>query len=128
MTYKALIKVKKKHKAWQRYMESPNGEQYRNYARQRNQAKNEIRKSVKMYEKNIAKEAKENPPKFWNYVKGKLKTNSSIPQLQKQDGHTTTSDTDKANTMNNYFGLVYTREAGDPPTLDNHQYDEPSPL
>ncbi len=62
MIYKALTRIKKKHKTWQRYTETLNGEQYRNFARHRNQAKNEIRKSIKMYEKNIAKEAKETPP------------------------------------------------------------------
>ena len=113
MSYKALTKVKKKHKAWQRYMTTQDGQDYQTYARARNQAKNEVRKALKDYEKSIASEIKTNPKKFWSYVNSKLKTKSEIPQMKKPDGTMTTSNQEKA--LNNFFTSVFTKEHGQIP-------------
>ena len=57
MSYKALTKVRKKHKAWQRYMSTHVGSDYHEYVKARNQT----RKALRNYEKDIAKSIKTNP-------------------------------------------------------------------
>ena len=64
MSYKALTKVRKTHKAWQRYMNTHEGSDYHEYAKARNQARNETRKALRDYEKDIAKSIKTNPKKL----------------------------------------------------------------
>ena len=51
MSYKSLTKVRKIHKAWQRYMGTHEGSDYHEYAK----ARNETRKALRDYEKDIAK-------------------------------------------------------------------------
>ena len=55
---KTITKIKKKHIAWQRYMESREGGKYRKYVKLRNQVKNMIRKAKAVMEKDIAKDVK----------------------------------------------------------------------
>ena len=73
MNSTAVAKVKKKHQAWKRYLATQDGQAYQLYARARNQAKWECQKAHKAYEKDIAKQSKENPKAFWKYVNSKLK-------------------------------------------------------
>ena len=60
MSYKALTKVREKYKAWQRYMSTHEGSDYHEYAKARSQARNETRKALRDYEKDIAKSIKTN--------------------------------------------------------------------
>ena len=55
---KTITKIKKKHRAWQRYMESREVGKYRKYVKLRNQVKNMIRKAKAVLEKDIAKDVK----------------------------------------------------------------------
>ena len=63
----------KKHKCWQRYMETRSGDEYKEFRRLSNQVKNHTKKAKKKMEREIAKESKTNPKKFWQYVKKKKK-------------------------------------------------------
>lgn len=110
MSTRALIKVRKKHKAWQRYMETREGSAYKAYARARNQARNEVRRAIKKFEQSIANDIKSNPKKFWAYTNSKLKSRREIPQLEKTDGSKTENDNDKAATLNKFFVSVFTEE------------------
>ena len=83
---------------------------YQKYIEIRNQTKKEIRKTVKEYEKKIAKNSKSNPKGFWKYVNCKLKRTTGIANLKKPDDTLTTSDEDKANVLNDYFSSVFTKE------------------
>ena len=53
-----ITKIKKKHKAWQRYMKSSEGQIYTKYVKMRNQVKNMIWKAKAVMEKDIAKDVK----------------------------------------------------------------------
>ena len=50
-------------------METRSGEKYLEYVRQRNKVTKLTKQAQRDYKKNIAKEAKSNPKKFWKYVK-----------------------------------------------------------
>ena len=55
---KALAKIRKKHRLWQRYMETKEGKRYEEYCRVRNQVRQLTRKAKMMNEKSIADQAK----------------------------------------------------------------------
>ena len=113
MNKTALTKIKKKHDAWKRYLQTPNGEEYLEYTRARNQAKWHTRKAQKLFEQKIAKEAKKNPKKFWNYVNSKRKCKANIPDLDisnDKGAPKTRNDTEKVELLNRYFKTVFTEE------------------
>ena len=121
---KALKKIKKKHRCWQRYMETREGRHYDAYCRQRNQVRALTRKIQKEFEKNIAANAKKNPKKFWQYAKSKTKTKTGVSDLEMpgSDGgngnRTTQSDKEKAEVLSAFFTSVFTVEPeGEVPTI-----------
>ncbi len=112
---KALAKIKKKYKLWQRYLRTRSGEIYQEYCRIRNQVRRITRKTIHNLERDIAKEAKTNPKKFWAYVKSKLSIRNGIPDLLKpcstdEEPQYTSTDAGKAEVLNAYFTSVFTRE------------------
>ena len=69
----------------------------------RNTATNEVRKAKWSFERNIAKESKENPKAFWRYVKRSMVSKVNV-------GTTAETDTEKAELLNLFFSNVYTDE------------------
>jgi hypothetical protein len=61
---KAVKKIRKKHRAWQRYMERRNEKKYQEYAKLRNQVKNSVKKVKMSMERDIVRDVKKNPKKF----------------------------------------------------------------
>ena len=59
--------------------------------------------------------AKENPKKFWSYIKSKSKTKTSIADLYTNESKTTLTDSDeaKANVLGKFFSSVFTIEPED---------------
>jgi hypothetical protein len=117
---KVLAKIRKKHRAWQRYIETKEGQKYEEYCRIRNKVKSLVRKAKIENEQDVAKDAKQNPKKFWQYAKSKTKTKTEIPDLDvpKQAGsnneaETTHSDGEKAEVFLQYFGSVFIGEGPD---------------
>ena len=62
-------------------MRNRTDENHRAYTRCRNFVRNETRKIKSNYERNIAKDAKKNPKKFWQYVKNKTNVKQQLPDL-----------------------------------------------
>ena len=124
----SLAKIKKKHKAWKKYMNSRDSETYKEYCKFRNQVRNITKQSRKFKEKDVARDAKENPKRFWKYVNSKTKTKPGIPNLQKSDNtdDLTKDDGEKAEVLLKYFSSVFTNEPSDDmPTPDYHDVPEP---
>ena len=121
MSYKALTKVREKHnKAWQRYMSTHEGSDYQEYAKARNQARNETRKALRDYEKDIAKKHQNQSQFFWRYVTSKLKTTGEVPHLKRNDGSMTETDEDKVNELNTYLKVYSpTNKVHHPPSAKN---------
>ena len=92
-------------------METSDGKRYEEYCKVRNQVRNLTRKAVINKEKEIAKEVKKNPKKFWQYTQSKTKTGTGISDLlmDEQNGTEilTKNDTDKANTLFSFFSCIY---------------------
>jgi len=121
---------KKKDRTWQRYLETRDPGKYREFTRQRNKLRSMTRKLQRDLEKDISRSAKDNPKKFWGYVKGKLNTKTGIADLVKrQEGEQeemTTSDTEKAQVLAKFFCSVYTQEPDtDVPSIPEKRYNQP---
>ena len=65
-------------------------------------------------ERDIAKESKTIPKKFWQYVNKKTKIKQGIPDLvyEDEDGEdtSTTNDKEKAEVLADFFSSVFTEE------------------
>ena len=110
-------KVKMKNNMYGRWRNSRDNEDYISYARARNQARSACRKAVRLYEKDIASQIKQNPKQFWRCVKSKLKVRQGVPNLEREDGTLTETDFAKAEVLNSFFKKVFTLE--DDPELPN---------
>ena len=110
MNKAGIRKIKRKHRAWQRYLNTKEGQDYQKYARARNEARTYLRKLVREFEKGIVDDIKSNPKAFWKYVKSKSKTKSGVNCIEKEDGSMATDDQEKAKLLNNFFSSVFTKE------------------
>jgi len=109
------VSVRKKHRLWQRYMETRDGQKYAAYVKARNTAKSLIKRYQRETCKHIAASAKTNPKKFWSYVNSKTTVKSEIPNLVRgtlPDGTKdfTSSSHEKAEVLSNFFSSVFTTE------------------
>ena len=107
---KAMMKLKKKREAFQRYMNTREGSDYLLYAKARNQAKGVCRSAVRDYERSIAKQAKSNPKAFYSYANSKLKTKQGVADLVDPNGLLVTGNKDKGDVLNSFFVSVFTEE------------------
>ena len=96
-----------KNNIYRRWRNSRDKEDYLSYAKARNQARSSCRKAVRLYEKDIASQIKQNPKHFW---RSKLKVGHGVPNLEREDGTLTETDFDKAEVLNSFFKKVYTLE------------------
>ena len=78
--------IRKKHRAWEKYMKHNNEENYKIYTRTRNKVKLIVAKERKKYEKDIAETSKSNCKNFWTYINSKRKTRSGISELHETKG------------------------------------------
>jgi predicted transcriptional regulator len=110
LTNRVFEKLRTKKQAFQKWRNSHSSSDYKNYAKARNQAKNECRIAERDFERKLANEAKSNPKAFFKYAQSKIKTRSTICDLMKSDGTLTTTDGEKADALNTYFASVFTDE------------------
>ena len=112
--------LRKKHRAWVRFLETRDGKKYLEYTKLRNKVRAITRKAKRLHEKNIADQAKSCPKKFWNYATAKSKTKERISALYKDDKKIELAQTDKekAEVLSSFFSDVFTKEPPGPvPTL-----------
>ena len=115
MSHKLKKLIRTKEKLWKKFRITGDRPAHEDYKKVRNQVRRLSRKDVKLKEKDIAMSAKENPKKFWSYVKSKSKTKTSIADLYTDESKTTLTDSDeaKANVLGNFFSSVFTIEPED---------------
>ena len=105
----ALRKVKRKHSAWIRYLNTKDGEDYQIYILKRNEATRETKKARKDFERSLAKECRKNAKGVWKYIKSRKKS-SGIPNLKKKDNTFTESAKEIAETLNEQYYSAFTDE------------------
>lgn len=108
MTKEGVKKVRKKYRAWQRYLCTKDGIDYQNYISLRNKSNSFLKKLCKNFERDLANNIKDNPKKFWKYVNSKSKTRTGIQSLSNQQGSLVEGDKEKADILNTFFTSVFT--------------------
>ena len=102
-----ILKIRKKHQCWQRYIEMRSGQKFTENRRLSNQVKDLTKKAKKHKERSIAKEAKRNPKKFWKYVNGKTRIRQGMPNLayygENGEVKSTTNDKEKTRVQSSFF-------------------------
>ncbi|KAJ8017543.1 hypothetical protein HOLleu_44974 [Holothuria leucospilota] len=111
-------------------METRDEKKYHDYTRLRNQVKNSVRKAKVIMEKDIAKNIKSSPKKFWQYANSKCKIKSRIPNLKTNQAggkiKMTKDDNEKAEVLAKFFSSVFTAEpAGPVPSVEPVQVFSP---
>ena len=91
-----------------------NEETRKQYNRVRNKVSKLVRKSRKEFERNLAKEAIENPKRIWQYINSKSKTRQGIGDLctdpENPESKKAEDDETKANILAKFFSSVFTKE------------------
>ena len=106
--------ISKKRKLFKKYLNTKSDYDYKKYKTSRNICNKSIIKAKREYERNIAKNSKDNPKQFWKFVQDKTKLVSGISPLIDSEGKTVVTDSEKANVLNSFFSSVFTKE-----NLDN---------
>ena len=116
--------VKKKTEACRLYREYMDEQHFIEYRRASNKVKTEARNAVREFEKQIAGEAKRNPKAFYRYVRSKMKTKSTVGDLERLDGTMADTDVQKADVLNSFFASVFTTEGeGDIPQFERRAHN-----
>ena len=81
LDHKIIVKIKKKHKLWKKFIKHGEKDTYINHCRLRNVVRWQTRHDQKEIEKKIAASVKQQPKLFWSYVKSKTRIKSGICDL-----------------------------------------------
>ncbi|XP_047141054.1 uncharacterized protein LOC124816078 [Hydra vulgaris] len=105
------IKMKSKNKLWFKCLACgfSNAKLVEEYKQSKITYKRLLKKTVKEYELKLAINAKHNPKLLYSYVKQKKKIKSSINSLKDKSDCTITDSKDIANTLNDHFQDVFTK-------------------
>jgi hypothetical protein len=106
--------VKKKHRTWNRVIETRTATAEIRYKKIRNKVRAETRKLVAAEQADIARSCKSNPKSFWKFVRSRTNYRSGIGDLQFTDSNgiktLVNTDKDKADALVNFFSEVFTKE------------------
>ena len=108
---KRLLQVRReKDKLYGQYRRTGSVEDQLLFKRAKNNLRNLTRKLRLEYERKLVKYTIKNPKVFWKYLGSKLKTRIRVEDLEKPDGSRACTSEEKADTLNNFFGSVFTAE------------------
>ena len=105
-----IRKKSRLHRAWI----SQNEDNCRAYTKMRSKVKEEISKTKRKFEKDVATKASISPKSFWSQVRSKLKSKESVAPLYYESPYDKLSikhsDKEKANILQKQFSSVFTIE------------------
>lgn len=110
MNRTALLAVKHKRKAWNKYSYCKNNFTKTRYEEAKSTCNTVVKKAKIEYEKNLAENIKENNKAFWAYVRSKSKTKETIGNLEDSTGEIKSESKEKAEILNAFFTSVFTKE------------------
>ncbi|KAK3094514.1 hypothetical protein FSP39_002723, partial [Pinctada imbricata] len=103
--------TRRKHRAFLKAKSTGRHKDLKRYKCLKSTCQRTIRKAHDDYIKDIiSPDAKQNPKKFWSYVKGKKQESTGVAPLRSADGLIHSDSETKANILNSQFKSVYTRE------------------
>jgi hypothetical protein len=115
MNQKALEKIREKRRAYRKYMRTRCEEDYKIYAKFRNQVKTSCKQAIRDFEYKVALEAKGNPKAFYSYMRSKMKTKDRVADLEDNTGQLVCDDKGKAHILNQFFTSVFTKDDNSQP-------------
>jgi hypothetical protein len=110
MTKAAKAAVKKKYKLYKRYRETKTYQEECEYKKARNEATKAIKKARRNFEEKLAKNIKTDSKSYYAYTRASLKSRSTLGPLKDDQGNIIRTNKDSANTLNNFFTSVFTKE------------------
>ena len=110
MTPETAAVIDRKRRAWTKYLNCKNDENYNVYTKARNEATVIIRYAKRDFERNLSENCKDEPKLFWSYVRNNTKTKDHLSDLKQEDGSITEDPKTKANILNEFFSSVFTQE------------------
>ena len=106
----SLALRRKKERMWNKYCQTRQTADYRNFARVRNQLRSLTRKLRYDMECKVADSIKSNQKAFWSYVNKSVKVKPAVESLKLEDGSVAFTDKEKSNALSSFFQSVYTKE------------------
>ncbi len=111
MTREIAAALRHKRRLWK---ETTHGRGPDEYKQASKEVKNMIRRSKRLFEKNLAAGGQKNRRQFYAYVKRKTKSRPSVGPLLDSDKNKVTDDKDMAELLNSFFCSVFTSDGGRP--------------
>ena len=99
-----------------------------NYNLARNRVSYKIKSMKINKETNIAKNIKQNPKAFYQYVASKTLKKEGVKELENDKGELTNNDHEKCEILNNFFSSVFTKENDEDIPDFIYDKDIPNPL
>ena len=107
--------IKKKNRLWTRFIETQNKSLEKEYKRVRNQVRQQSRKLEQEEQKLVAASCKDNPKKFWKFIRCKTNTRAGIGNIKTVDSNKKaiilTDDIDKCNAFANFFDTIFVKDS-----------------
>ena len=121
-----LDEIRRKHRLWQRYIETGTQEKFDIYKQQRNKVNKLLRRERMQIEKSIASDAKANPKKFWKYIKSQTNVKPAISPLVDKNKKKTENELEQAQVLSDFFAEVLEKEPdGDLPYMPDRELITP---
>ena len=99
--------VEEKNHAWRRFSESKTHQAWIDYKKESSKLRKNIRKSRRLYERKIAKNAGKNKRAFFKYVNSRLTVRPEITAMKGENGQQMEDDKDICEILAKYFNSVY---------------------
>ena len=111
---KAIVE---KRKAWNKWKRTKREEEKREYKQWETKTKKLIRNRKNGFERQVAKECKTNPKRFYSFINSSRRSHCTIGPLSK-DGERVVDPIELAEYFNEYFSSVFTRCNDDSPAKE----------
>ena len=109
-------KIKKQRgrqwRQWKKYKWTGSEMDYDAYKMERNKLVDVIRVAKIKYEQNLVSDMKENPNLYHGHCRRTLKTKQGVTNVLNQNGVLTETEKETAESLNNYYHTVFTRDDG----------------
>ena len=87
------------------------------YRQKEKETKNKIKNAKNRLEREVIRDAKENPKRFYAYVNEAKKTRPKIGPLKRENGEIVVDEREQAELLNQFFASVFTKSEGDAPNI-----------
>jgi len=109
MTRDILREIRRKRRLWKKAKDGSAEDKYL-YSEAEKKTRNMIRNAKRKEEKKLSVEKEKNSKPFYNYIKKRTKARTPIGPLKGDDGRNITDPEEMADTINEFFVSVFTRE------------------